>query len=427
MAIIQPVSGLTKILTELGATHCCDDIANWLRQRIDQINQDLAGTVLADISAFKESQNPEVLPQLQEHGPHHTAEIIRLLSERRIGDFEFVREHAAVRAEQHFPLEATLHAYRLGHRVFAAWLRKAALELMHSTEDQLQLVTALSDLTLEYTNCISTLLVDSYLQHTRLLSRLVSDQRTQLLRTLLKGTDESDPRVANQLRAAGYLKSRESWCLVTAQSADPAEMLSTDRAQRLAHALEQLLKNNSFNALVDIHDNRAVALVPDLHRLSGWTKAKTSINARIAPILKELGISVFAGISNDVGSISALPKAYNEALLALKLAELDRRIVRISELSFRDALLRSASPDLLLPQWTEEFRAVDQKSRGVYVETLRAYAAANMNVLKAAARLSIHPNTVYVRIQKIRNLTKLDPRSYAALTELLLVNDLNRL
>ncbi|MGB5410190.1 MAG: helix-turn-helix domain-containing protein, partial [Woeseiaceae bacterium] len=59
-------------------------------------------------------------------------------------------------------------------------------------------------------------------------------------------------------------------------------------------------------------------------------------------------------------------------------------------------------------------------SRGSLLATLRAYADANMNALRAAEALKIHPNTLYARMRRIRDLTGSDPLSYHALTEMLL-------
>jgi sugar diacid utilization regulator len=57
------------------------------------------------------------------------------------------------------------------------------------------------------------------------------------------------------------------------------------------------------------------------------------------------------------------------------------------------------------------------------VATLRAYADADMNVLKTAGSLRIHPNTIYARMRRIRELTGLEPLQYHALTEMLLAVD----
>ena len=76
-----------------------------------------------------------------------------------------------------------------------------------------------------------------------------------------------------------------------------------------------------------------------------------------------------------------------------------------------------------LPQWTDAFLSANDKSRGALVATLRAYADADMNILKTARQLDVHPNTIYARMQRIEDLTGLDAQQYHALTELLLAVD----
>ena len=46
-----------------------------------------------------------------------------------------------------------------------------------------------------------------------------------------------------------------------------------------------------------------------------------------------------------------------------------------------------------------------------------------MNVLKAAAPLAVHPNTVYARLNRVTEITGLSARSSHALTDLITVAD----
>ena len=46
-----------------------------------------------------------------------------------------------------------------------------------------------------------------------------------------------------------------------------------------------------------------------------------------------------------------------------------------------------------------------------------------MNVQQAAKALSVHPNTIYVRMQKIEDLTGLNATRFHALNDLLLAMD----
>lgn len=94
--------------------------ARHLMNNSSAINAELSKTILAEIPAFSESRNPDVLPDLSRYSPEHTIEILRLLTGGPVGDFEFVRQDARRRAEQRFPLEATLHAYVAVTRSFRA-------------------------------------------------------------------------------------------------------------------------------------------------------------------------------------------------------------------------------------------------------------------------------------------------------------------
>ena len=124
-------------------------------------------------------------------------------------------------------------------------------------------------------------------------------------------------------------------------------------------------------------------------------------------------------------STSQIPTAHREALLALELANVTHRVVQFSEIPARRLMLHLVGEDFqrVLPAWTSEFFLADDKAGGALIATLHAYANVNMNVLKAAERLSVHANTIYSRIQKIVDITGLDARSYHALTELLIVTD----
>ena len=416
---------LAETLEQLGTQAGRRQMAGYLAENSDQIAEDLSKTVLSEIKAFSASRNPDVLPQLADHAPRHIDEIIRLLNGGRIGDFAFVTEHARLRAKQHFPLEATLHAYRCGHRVFAGWLREAVLQTSDEPKKQLEQISATADFALEYTDAASTVLAEAYLAQTRLMADVTIDKRKELMRILLHGYDESDRRVADILREAGYLDGRLSYCVLAVRSVDPAEMLHSERTRRMADSIDQALRDHSIQRVIDVRDNRVVAVVSDMQRLSGWSTSKKPLNERIAEPLLQVGNAILAGISKDCQSTSQIPSAYHEALLALDSATVSKRVARLSDLTLRSIMLQSAGPDMAsaLPVWTTALVEADNKAGGALIDTLRAYAAADMNVLKAGARLDAHPNTVYFRLQKITDATGLDARSFHNLSELLLVAD----
>jgi hypothetical protein len=119
----------------------------------------LRQAVLAEVPEFSKSRNPDLLPELASHGREHVDEIVRLLRGGGIGRFDFVHEHARRRAEQRFPLEATLHAYRSGHKVLSRWLRESALTVASPAEDAQRAIAGIVDFSMEYTDAISTTLI----------------------------------------------------------------------------------------------------------------------------------------------------------------------------------------------------------------------------------------------------------------------------
>ena len=83
----------------------------------------------------------------------------------------------------------------------------------------------------------------------------------------------------------------------------------------------------------------------------------------------------------------------------------------------------AAAATSVLPAWTAAFQAADAGAYGALSATLRAYASVDMNILKAAQILGVHPNTVYARLQRVFDLSGLQARHFDALCDLLVVCD----
>ena len=166
----------------------------------------------------------------------------------------------------------------------------------------------------------------------------------------------------------------------------------------------------------------------DARRTSGWTAPTSTLALRVTAELNTIGNSALAGISNDVPSTSQIPMAHREANLALDLSNVSQRVVQFSEVPIQSLLLHLAGEEFqrIKPGWHAKFLQVNNKQRGALIKTLRTYADANMNVLKTAELLSIHPNTIYARFDKIFDITGLDAKNFHSLNELLLVADCNK-
>jgi hypothetical protein len=390
---------------------------------IDRVAAALREAVLAEVPAFSASANPEILPSLAAHAGEHIREIRKLFGGGEIGNFEFVRTHAQRRAEQYFPLEAILHAYRCGHRILSHWLRDAVVATQPASVENA--ISAVADFALEYTNTISTIMAAEYVAQTRILAEAEGDRRTELLNILLSGYDESDTRSARLLKRAGYLEQRHSYCVVVAQSINPAEMELAERAQRIANAISTAIATTAIRMLVGVRNSMVTAVLSDVRRQSGWTAPQTNLAVRLHPLLLGLGPAVLVGTSTDKPSTSFLPRALQEATIALDFASVTRRVIQFAELPLRSLMLHRGGDYVrsVAPPWISSLVDADTKAKGSLIATLRTLADTDLNVQEAGRQLGVHPNTVYSRIGRIRELSGLNGQRHHDLVELLLAAD----
>ena len=416
-------AALPRTLERLAGSGVIPAAAAPLEHSLHEMAGSLRDTVLAEVPAFSSSGNPDIVPELAHHAGEHIDEIRRLFAGGEAQSFDFVRTHAHRRAEQRFPLEAILHAYRCGHRILSRWLRDAAIA--SGCRDREDAISAVADFAIEYTDTVSFILTAEYVDHTRALAEAEGDRRSELFNILLNGYDESDGRVARLLKRAGYLEQRQAYCIALVQPVNAAEMENPARAERIANALSEALAAMPARLLVGMRDNAVVAVISARRRQSGWTAPQADLAERLHPMLLVLGPAVLVGVSADHPSTSFLPKALHEAMIALDFASVENRVVQFAGLPIRGLLVHRGTEYVKStpPNWVAILVNADAAAGGALIRTLRAVADADMNMQKAARILGKHPNTVYTRIERIRELTGLDGQRYHDLTELLLGAD----
>ena len=371
-------AALVQSLAKLAKQGVVPRVAASLDKQIGEVARRLKETVINEIPAFSASGNPDVLPDLDRHAGEHIAELRRLLGGGAIRDFEFVRTHARRRADQRFPLEATLHAYRCAHKVLSKWIGDAAIATKPRSGEQIG--AAVAEFLLEYTNTLGIIAAAEYVAETRVLAEAEGDRRTELLSILVSGYDESDGRVARLLKRAGYLEQRRSFCVALAQSTDPLEMENPARAQRIVEALTHAVAPTQVRVLAGLRNNIVTAVFSDVRRASGWTAPQANLADRIQPRLLTFGPAVLVGLSSDQPSTSFIPKGLHEAAVALYFSTVTERVVQFSGLPIRRLLIHRGADYVqsAMPVWFSPFTNADAKARGALVATLRALADADM-------------------------------------------------
>lgn len=396
--------------------------ASDLRDSADTAASTLFDKAIGDVDAYTDSANPDVQPELADHLNEQIVEVLRLITDHRPRELEFVGQYARRCAQLKFPLTAVLAAYRAIQQSLLDWLTDAALSNAHKRAQMPQVIAAVTEFVLAYSTACATLMTSEYVQHTRALAEAEGGQRSKLLSILLGGYDEADVHAAQQLRRAGYLQQRQSFCVVVARSVNPQEMQNAARAKRMADAVAESLAGLPLRTLVGIRDDQVIAVVSGVRRASGWTAPQTLLADRVYSALRTIGPSALIGLSADAPSTSHIPRALSEGKLALDFASVAARVVPYSQIPFRHMLARVAVDNMraAMPTWLLSLKRLDIRSKGVLLTTLNHYADANMNALKAAKRLNVHPNTIYARFKKIEHVTGLNPLSYHELTEMLL-------
>jgi sugar diacid utilization regulator len=193
----------------------------------------------------------------------------------------------------------------------------------------------------------------------------------------------------------------------------------------MADAVTEAMRKLPVRVLLGITDNLVTIIVSGTQRISGWTAPQSLLADRILPQLRTVGPAALIGVSTDAPSTSHIPTALREAKFALDFASVGNRVVTLARVPFRDMLVRVASEQIqsALPAWVDALLEADKRSRGALLTTLRAYADADMNALKAATTLQRHPNTLYARMQRVADITGLNPLSFNSLSELLLATN----
>jgi hypothetical protein len=351
--------------------------------------------------------------ETMQHVLQHFRSLLSLPTDRaaELGDepLAFVRAHGIRRARAGVPLIAVLQAYRTGHKSFWSAMCDMINRFCVNTEDGLRVTMLLSDYGIEYVDLISATVTDAYLseetqlalQRTRLSVAVVDD----LLQGRLPSSDE-----ALALCRLQNVGGAAPMAVLVARLTPQGGPFSAQLRAALARAIEQALPQSAFGGLVELRQDEVVAVI------SGERPA-----ARAAQAIRESGAVALGGphlrigIGLDVNHVASLPRSHSEARTAIALLGGERPVAYLGEAGVDTYLLHVADETAhrLAPPWVGEI------ADDVHWRTLRAFADASLNVKACANILKVHNNTIYHRLNRIRKLTGIDPRTYTGLNHLL--------
>jgi PucR C-terminal helix-turn-helix domain/GGDEF-like domain len=375
---------------------------------VDDLASAMTTAVIDEIPAYHNMTSPGQRATIHEHSLEHARAIVECIRTWTLPSPEalaFVRARAALRAKQQLPLSALLHAYRVGHRT--VWER--LVRILAEFHDPLEASLALTTLTLCYTELISTSLAEGYVDYQRSALMQVSRARRDLVEVLLHGTAESSVDVLELASSFALVPGADFLVVVMTRIVD-ADPVSDDE-NRAAETLRRHLALGVAQPFVVDRHHEILSIAP-------VARARPSAIAHLVRLAEaELGSTgaKWAGaISTICSGLAEVARGYQEARQALP----SSGVCVLLEQGVFDYMVEHAdgTPVRMIP---DSARRVLLSEDQVLVETLCAYARAEMSLRETALALYVHPNTVTYRLEKLSRLLDRDVTRFSNLVEVM--------
>ena len=401
-----------------------DLIADALAARRDELVSAALDAYTARISAYRDA-DPALLEDARAHTETHhdlLCDVLRRDSPVRERELDFVERHAARRARGGIPLADFLEAFRSYHGI--VW--DAVLDTSRQSRRAADQALAAARTVIGYVDLAATRASAAYLDAQQLL--LANRDRVQrdLLEDLL---DAGAPRTAAGLaaaRAAGL--EPDSACVLVA--AVPVRAPEDDDAlPRAARALASAVRDRAEPPTAaprgrtePLVVTRRGEIVLVRARAPGERLALRAPLVQACERAASQGVTLAVGVSTVQPGPATLGGAYREASQALRRVADTGGVLSLPDLSaFEYLTMRNdaAARRLIAPE-IERFVAEDRAHGGQLIETLLAYAEADLNAKAAAEKLLIHVNTAHYRLGRIAEKTGCDLRRLSDVIDLLI-------
>ncbi|MBQ1088309.1 CdaR family transcriptional regulator [Streptomyces sp. B93] len=383
-AVPPPRAGRpVRSLIDADAIHVLHRAARVLQNDLPDLTDRLVAVLQEEEPSYRSAMETEPVATWQEVHRSLRHSVASLLDPRgaRDGARRCTWKIGARRAEQGIPLDALLHAFRLGGSL--VWQGLVEETSRTAPEDIRLLVHVASDVW-NFVDEHCTLVADAYRQVERQLAWRRENRVRVLAAALLDGTS----RIADLPEAAEVLDLPESgrYVVVAIAGGHPAQCA----------------------------DARALAVPPGLpaHWHSG---AEADYGIVLVgdgdlpePVLEPTGptAGVRIGIGGVVEGLAAVGEARGLADTALTICPPEGGAVRLAD--HLPAALIVTSPELgaaLSDRVLGPLARMDPADREVLLDTLAAWLACDGSAQRAARRLYCHRNTVLNRLRRFEQLT----------------------
>ncbi|MFG1957532.1 PucR family transcriptional regulator [Nonomuraea sp. NPDC049028] len=357
---------------------------------------------------------------------HYRSKLAVMLEDRTVtvDDIAFARRAAMRRARAGLALADYINAFRVGQRVFWGSVLERAGHSAAGHEAALSLAGPI----MRYCDFASTHAANAYMEFQHYAAAEAVHESRDLLETLLAG---GAPTRGGQLAAAQAYglgsDTRSPLLVVIAVLLGPRALViggnpDSDRGVDARHAACAALSRagaNGARTLSVVRQSEIVA-IPALGPGGDPEELCERLQAVRESLMGE-GIVLAMGVSTVVAGTAGIPQAYDEARTVLEFLPEDGGVAALPRLSpFQYLALRAddTARHLVDPRITA-LLSEDRARGGVLTATIRAFAAADLNLRASAERLQIHPNTAQYRLRRIQERTGRSLRRISDLLDLL--------
>jgi hypothetical protein len=294
--------------------------------------------------------------------------------------------------------------------------------LRHGKQDEAILsLTMLSDFWIQLFDHVGSVLAEAHAVEKGLIVAQSTRSYVRLIDDLLGGIQPRDAESQRLCKLCG-IRPGAPMAVAVARPLNSASGGHVDdeiSLRSFVRLIEQMLPPAVFGKLVDIRNGEVRTIIcSEADTARGFLQAlRRDGFARRA----RNGQASRVGLSLDAVEVTGLPQALDEARLAVQFATAAQPIMHFSDIDLPELLVRQADQIAvrLIPEWARRFNSNEDDSLRQLAKTIRVFADCSFNVKQTAQRLNVHTNTVYFRLKRIRELTKINPRTYSGTSFLL--------
>ena len=395
-----------------------DRVLDLVEERAQEVVDAVIDSLRAELPDFlgvePGKEDPRVVEAVSAHVREHVtvcAAALRRGHSPAGRELDFVRVRALERAREGLPVDAMLHAYRIGQREVWKAIAGAAAGTAPGEVDLVELSFASN----AYTNAVSGAVSEAYIEARQMTLADAERSRRELLTDLLSAGASIDGDLLRRAAALG-LDAHGAHAMIVAVAVDPShEQEATLRLAERAVARARISVDATPWSVI-AHDE-LIGLVPCGER--GAAAVAEQVMTEVRRLHEREGAAVRVGVSVARPGLTDVREAYTEARRAVVHTSAEQPVVAVEQVALFDYLVSDADEFALglVPEALADL-ASGNGPQTELADTLLAYLECGLNAERAARRLFVHPNTVRYRLRRVRELTARDPHDPLDLLDL---------